>query len=194
VGLKASIRKAGAPCLFRLVNKINSLHYPFIRVRCMALVPGRKMDDWWNWLREWIVFPHYCIQFQSRSSNQTQLLKLECMYSLGFWMLEFGSLCCSLLIIITLQSTKSSIFWDITPCSPLKLNRRFGGTCCFHLQCRRISQARNQREGSDPEDQSNMFLRNVGWFSTDYAAYIPEDRILHNHRCENLKLTLKHSG
>jgi hypothetical protein len=23
---------------------------------------------------------------------------------------------------------KSSIFWDITPCSPLKVNRRFGGT------------------------------------------------------------------
>jgi hypothetical protein len=24
---------------------------------------------------------------------------------------------------------KSSIFWDITPCSPLKFNRRFGGIC-----------------------------------------------------------------
>jgi hypothetical protein len=23
---------------------------------------------------------------------------------------------------------KSTIFWDITPCSPLKVNRRFGGT------------------------------------------------------------------
>jgi hypothetical protein len=26
-------------------------------------------------------------------------------------------------------SIKSYIFWDITPCSPLKVNRRFGGTC-----------------------------------------------------------------
>jgi hypothetical protein len=38
---------------------------------------------------------------------------------------------------------KSSILWDITPCSPLKANRRFGGTC-LHLQGQRISQARKQ--------------------------------------------------
>jgi hypothetical protein len=24
---------------------------------------------------------------------------------------------------------KSSIFWDMTPCSPVKINLRFGGTC-----------------------------------------------------------------
>jgi hypothetical protein len=33
---------------------------------------------------------------------------------------------------------KSSVFWDITPCSPLKVNRRFGETChvfssAYHL-------------------------------------------------------------
>jgi hypothetical protein len=37
-------------------------------------------------------------------------------------------------------------FWDITPCSPLKFNRRFGRTCRLHLQGRKISQARNQRD------------------------------------------------
>jgi hypothetical protein len=41
---------------------------------------------------------------------------------------------------------KSSIFWDITPYSPLKVNQRFGGTCRLHLQDRRISLARNYRE------------------------------------------------
>jgi hypothetical protein len=40
---------------------------------------------------------------------------------------------------------KSSVFWDIGPCSPLKVNRRFGGTYRLHLQGR-ISQARYQRE------------------------------------------------
>jgi hypothetical protein len=45
---------------------------------------------------------------------------------------------------------KSSIFWDITSCSPLKVNRLFGGKCCFHLQGGRISRARNQRENSSP--------------------------------------------
>jgi hypothetical protein len=29
---------------------------------------------------------------------------------------------------------KNTIFWDITPSSPLSVNRRFGGTYCLHLQ------------------------------------------------------------
>jgi hypothetical protein len=64
---------------------------------------------------------------------------------------------------------KSSILWDITPVSPLKVNRHFGGTCRLHLQVRRISQAKNQRGGGfllglffDPEDEGDMFLRDVG--------------------------------
>jgi cellulose synthase/poly-beta-1,6-N-acetylglucosamine synthase-like glycosyltransferase len=40
---------------------------------------------------------------------------------------------------------KSTNFWDITPCSPLKVNRRFGGTYRLHLQDQ-ISRARYQRE------------------------------------------------
>jgi hypothetical protein len=28
----------------------------------------------------------------------------------------------------------SYIFWDTTPCSPLKVNQCFGGTCRLHLQ------------------------------------------------------------
>jgi hypothetical protein len=41
---------------------------------------------------------------------------------------------------------KGSIFWDITPCSPLKANWRFEGKCRFLLHGRRICQARNQHE------------------------------------------------
>jgi hypothetical protein len=33
-----------------------------------------------------------------------------------------------------ITTLKSDIFWDITPCSPLKVNRRFGGWCRLHLQ------------------------------------------------------------
>jgi hypothetical protein len=36
-----------------------------------------------------------------------------------------------------LVNMKRSIFWDITPCSPLSVNRRFGGTYRFHLQGRK---------------------------------------------------------
>jgi hypothetical protein len=40
----------------------------------------------------------------------------------------------------------SSILWDITQCSPLKVNWYLGGICRPHLQGRRISQARKQRQ------------------------------------------------
>jgi hypothetical protein len=33
---------------------------------------------------------------------------------------------------------ESSIFYFITPCSPFKINRRFGGTCHLHIQSWRI--------------------------------------------------------
>jgi hypothetical protein len=56
---------------------------------------------------------------------------------------------------------KSSIYWDITPCSPLKFIRRLGGTYRFHLQ------------------KVDMFFWNVGWVSANYAAlYSREDNIL----------------
>jgi hypothetical protein len=63
---------------------------------------------------------------------------------------------------------KSYIFWDITPCSPLKVSRRFGGTYLIHHHGQRISQARNLREAGS-------------------KLNIPEHRTLHNHRCGNLR-------
>jgi hypothetical protein len=48
--------------------------------------------------------------------------------------------------ILTTVVMKISIFWIITPCSPLKANQRFGRTNHLHLQVWRINQARNQGE------------------------------------------------
>jgi hypothetical protein len=48
--------------------------------------------------------------------------------------------------VLTAVVKESSIFWDITPCSPLKVNWSFRGTYRFHLQDRRISRARYQWE------------------------------------------------
>jgi hypothetical protein len=48
--------------------------------------------------------------------------------------------------VLTAVVMKSSIFWDITQCSPLKDNRRFGSAYCLHLHGRRISQSRNEHE------------------------------------------------
>jgi hypothetical protein len=47
--------------------------------------------------------------------------------------------------VLTAVVMKNTIFWDITPCSPLKVNQHFGGTYSLQLQGRRISLARNQR-------------------------------------------------
>jgi hypothetical protein len=77
--------------------------------------------------------------------------------------------------VLTAVVMKSSIFWDITPCSPLKFSRHFGGTYRLHLQGRRICQA------SLPSDFTliscsaysstlKMFIRNVGWLPTGYKA------------------------
>jgi hypothetical protein len=79
-------------------------------------------------------------------------------------------------------TSKNSIFWYITQCSPLKHNRRFGATCrppsvskdkpskkpekltiCLNLvSCLAYS--------PNPEDGGYMFLRNVRWLSTDYTV------------------------
>jgi hypothetical protein len=42
---------------------------------------------------------------------------------------------------MTAVVTKSSVFWDIMPYSPLKVNRSFRGTYRLHLQGWRISQS-----------------------------------------------------
>jgi hypothetical protein len=60
---------------------------------------------------------------------------------------------------------RSTIFWDMTPCSPLSFNRRFAGTYRLHLQGRTYF--------FDPENGGDMFFRNVGWNSTDYTASYP---------------------
>jgi hypothetical protein len=92
---------------------------------------------------------------------------------------------------------KSTIIWDITPFSPFNINRCFGGTYRLHLQERIISRARNQCESRwqaelclffDPEDGSEIFLRDVGWLSNGLSGVISQKiATLHNHRCEDLK-------
>jgi hypothetical protein len=89
--------------------------------------------------------------------------------------------------VLTAVVMKSSIFWNITPRSPLEVIRSFRGTCRLHLQGRRISQAKTslkedskQSRGTYEEvnnrihtEKQNMFLRNVDRFSTDYTALYP---------------------
>jgi hypothetical protein len=65
---------------------------------------------------------------------------------------------------------KSTIFSDITQCSPLKIDRCFGGIYLLRLQGRRTSRARNRRE--------NRFLRNVSYFQWTTRRSVPQDSTL----------------
>jgi hypothetical protein len=58
---------------------------------------------------------------------------------------------------------KSSVFWDITPCSPLKVNRRFRGTYRLYLQGRRTSRTRNQPESRWQTETCLFSLRPWRW-------------------------------
>jgi hypothetical protein len=68
------------------------------------------------------------------------------------------------------------IFWDITACSLLKINRRSGGICLFHLH---VSACYLRHDGFLlclfllPENGGDMFLGNVGFLSTYYAPLNP---------------------
>jgi hypothetical protein len=48
--------------------------------------------------------------------------------------------------LLTALIMKSTIIWDMIPCSSLEVNRRFGGTYCLYLQGRKIIPARNECE------------------------------------------------
>jgi hypothetical protein len=62
---------------------------------------------------------------------------------------------------------KSSIFGNITQCSPLKVNGRFKGTC-FRLQGRGIGQSRNQHE----ESSNLVSCRIWGFHSGGFEEYL----------------------
>jgi hypothetical protein len=67
--------------------------------------------------------------------------------------------------VFTAVVMKSMIFWDVTPCSLLRCNRRFGGTSTLQHQGRR--KKFSKKPASKQGASSGMFPRNVGCVSTD---------------------------
>jgi hypothetical protein len=58
--------------------------------------------------------------------------------------------------VLTAVVMKSSVFRDVIPCSSLKVNRHFRGTCRLHLQGERICQARNRCEAGSKQNILNL--------------------------------------
>jgi hypothetical protein len=84
---------------------------------------------------------------------------------------------------------KSTMFRDITPCSPLKVNRHFGGTYYYAEPC--LSPAFGLVSCSAYSSTLKMEAICTSDTSVDFQRTtrhcIPEDSTVHNHRCENLK-------
>jgi hypothetical protein len=74
---------------------------------------------------------------------------------------------------------KSSIFWDITPCSLVKVKRCIEGTHRLYLHGGKVSKARDLLAAgfmisldSLIQDENYVFLRNVS-LSAEYTALYP---------------------
>jgi hypothetical protein len=105
------------------------------------------------------------------------------------------------------HNAKSHIFCDMMPCGPSKVNRCFERTHRHYLHGRIINHATNQHEADMFwAGSSACCLLHVGFltysstlkmetcssetsagFQRTTRRYTPEERTLHNHRCENLK-------
>jgi hypothetical protein len=65
--------------------------------------------------------------------------------------------------VIKTAVLKSCIFWNMTPCNPLRVSRRFRETCRLLLQGQRINHARNQCEAGSK--QSHLCLEWNMWIN-----------------------------
>jgi hypothetical protein len=74
------------------------------------------------------------------------------------------------------------MFWDTTPCSPLKVSRRFGGTCRLHLALLAtcfyagflLSLFLTLKTEATCSSETSFGIQQTAW------CYIPEDKELVN--------------
>jgi hypothetical protein len=78
---------------------------------------------------------------------------------------------------------KNVVFWDVALCRSC-VNRRFRGTYRLHLQGRKI---RERRISVARWLQSAIRSSETSVNTRPTQRHIPEDDILHSHRCESLK-------
>jgi hypothetical protein len=97
---------------------------------------------------------------------------------------------------------KRIIFWDVTPCSLLSCNRRFGGTYRLHLQGRSNNFSKNQQAStavktSNPifscktcEDATDVFLMSQYSKIIQILTFLNKIRPEYEHTAESKKLMM----
>jgi hypothetical protein len=73
---------------------------------------------------------------------------------------------------LTSFSSKSTIVWDITQYSPLKVKKRFGRTYRLYFQGRRISRVKYKRESSAYRLRSRCYLARLILQPLRWSRYV----------------------
>jgi hypothetical protein len=84
---------------------------------------------------------------------------------------------------VSRNCVKSYIFWKITLCGQLKVNRRFGGTCCFLVICFMLVSC--LAYSSTPKMEENCSSKTSVEFQ--WAVWRHIQNTLHKKRSGNLK-------
>jgi hypothetical protein len=161
---------------FRSIQKYSShsvslQHWTYVKVFCLKFIR--------NYIRDSVT-----------DQNGGAVIGAFCVRPLKHWNCAFishsghGFVSAFLCVVSVLTWTggltavvvKSPIFWDITPCSPLKVNRRFGMKQNFSSSL--IHATFWLGLFFELGDGDEMFLRNVVWLWTDYTACIRVHRTL----------------
>jgi hypothetical protein len=82
---------------------------------------------------------------------------------------------------------KSSIFWNITKCSPLKINQHFGGTCCLNRANSMRATYFRAGYSSTLKMEAICSSETLVEFQWTIRRYIQGYRTIHNHNCEDLR-------
>jgi hypothetical protein len=85
----------------------------------------------------------------------------------------------------------SFIFWDITPCSPLKVNGFLEKISPAYLGLKVLLAACFLTYSSTLKMQVLRSTEMPVEFQLTTWRYIPEDRTLHKHGCQNFKSCIK---
>jgi hypothetical protein len=70
--------------------------------------------------------------------------------------------------VLTEVVMKRSLFWNITSWSHVESNKGYRRICRLHILADFLINL-----SFEPDHRGDIFLRNVGWFSTDYMVLYP---------------------